>query len=188
MRLYRGRIPTSPSLSLICDRFIVLRFPMNTTRYYYANELNQPVGPFTAADLLKFHKLGIVTDDTLISLEDGSDWVPLATLYRSVVSPSSGPPPIPSSASTAQPLPAPPAGGGRSSYQRTAETVGMVPDLSGTRNLLQLKIAIPITIAFALFGFLTGGLSNGLIWCFGGLLIGVLVSGTVLMVLGWKNG
>jgi hypothetical protein len=161
---------------------------MSPDRYYYANDSNQPVGPFTAAELWRFCELGIITGDALICAEDGSDWISLATLHRSASHSWAGPPPIPSSTSANQPLPGTPIDDGRSSYQKTAETIGMVPDLSGSRNMLQLKIAIPITMAFALFGFFTGGLSNGLIWCFGGLLIGVLVSGTVLMVLGWKNG
>ena len=41
--------------------------------------------------------------------------------------------------------------------------------------------------AFALFGLLSGGMGNALIWGLVGLVIGVVASGAVLMVLGWKG-
>lgn len=79
-----------------------------------------------------------------------------------------------------------------SSYQKTAETVGietvgMIPDLSGKRNLLRFAITLPVAGAFALFGLLSGGMGNALIWGLVGLVVGVLASGAVLMVLGWKG-
>lgn len=161
---------------------------MSTTRYYYANEQNQPVGPFTAADLWKFRELAIITHDTLVCVEDGSEWIPLATLTGTSASPSGGPPPLPASARTAQPQAAAPSGDHRTSYQRTAETVGMVPDFDGKRNRLQLAITAPVVLVCALSGLLTGGIGNAVFWGFLGLLVAVLVSGAVLMVMGWKKG
>ena len=161
---------------------------MSTTHYYYANEQSQPVGPFTSDELGKLREQALIADDTLVCIEDGSDSIPLATLTGTAPSPTGGPPPIPESASTAHPQPATPLGDNRTSYQRTAETVGLVPDLDGKRNLLQLAITIPVVLVCALIGLLTGGIGNAVIWGFVGFLVAVLVSGAVLMVLGWKKG
>jgi len=156
-------------------------------RYYYANEQNQPVGPFSVRALWELREQGLISDVTYVCLEDGSDWVPLAKLARP-------PKPIPpgstspsSSASAVPPLPKKPKIEARTSYQKTAETVGMIPDFSGKRNLLQLAIILVFVGLFALFGLLTGGTLGALGWGAVGLLPGVLVSGTVLMVLGWKK-
>lgn len=157
---------------------------MTPPRYYYANEQNQPVGPFTVEDLTRMRDQGLVRDDTHVCVEDGSDWVPLS---RVTGAGTSSLPPMPSSAAP-PPQPRQPVTDSRSSYQKTAETVGMIPDLSGKRNLLQLAITLPVAGVFALFGLLSGGMGNALIWGFLGLLVGVVASGAVLMVLGWKKG
>lgn len=75
-----------------------------------------------------------------------------------------------------------------STYQRVAETVGMVPDLSLRRNLLQLVIVALVTAASALGGWFMGGVPLAQGAALGGMLLGILVSGTVLMFLGWKKG
>ena len=154
---------------------------MTPPRYYYANEQNQPVGPFTIEELTKMREQALIRDDTFVCIEDGSDWVPLSQV---TVAGTSSPPPMPSS----EPPQTPPSvTDSRSSYQKTAETVGMIPDLSGKRNLLQLAITVPVAGAAAIFGLVTGGFVNALIWGLIGLLMGVLASGTVLMILGWKG-
>lgn len=156
---------------------------MTPPRYYYANEQNQPVGPFTVEELTRMRDHGIVRSDSFVCIEDGSEWVHLSR----VLGPgTSSPPLMPMPSVTAQPQQHP-ATDARSSYQKTAETVGMIPDLSGKRNLLQLAITLPVAGAFALFGLLSGGMGNALIWGLVGLVIGVLASGAVLMVLGWKG-
>lgn len=156
---------------------------MTSPRYYYANKQNEPVGPFTVEELTKMRDQTLIRDDTFVCIEDGSNWVPLSQV---MVAGTSSPPPMPSSA-TIPPHPQNRATESRSSYQKTAETVGMIPDLSRKRNLLQLAITLPVAGAFALFGLVTGGMDNALIWGLIGLLIGVLASGTVLMILGWKG-
>jgi hypothetical protein len=161
---------------------------MSAPRYYHANEQNQPVGPFTASELSQLREQALVTDDTLICVEDGSEWTPLSTLLRPSTPPSAGPPPVPAGTRSARRPTAIQSADGRTPYQRTAETIGLIPDLSGKRNLLQMAITIPVTFGFALYGFLRGGVLLALFWGFGGLLVAVLASGAVLMVLGWKKG
>ena len=156
---------------------------MTAQRYYYANEQNQPVGPFTVDELTKMRDQTLIRDDTFICIEDGSDWVPLSQITGT----KSSPPPLSPGTSSAAPQPQQPVTETRSSYQKTAETVGMIPDLSGKRNLLQLAITFPVAGVFALFGLLTAGMGNAMIWGLIGLLVGVLASGAVLMVLGWKK-
>lgn len=154
---------------------------MNSSRYYFANNENQAVGPFTVDELGKMRDQGLISDDTFVCIEDGSDWVPLSQVTATG---SVSPPPIstPPPARAAQAVTQ-----SRSSYQKTAETVGMIPDLSGKRNLLQLAITLPVAGAATLFGLLSGGMGNAVIWGFIGLLVGVVASGAVLMVQGWKK-
>ena len=160
---------------------------MNEDRYYYANEQNQPVGPFGVDELMKLQEQSLIVDTTLVCVEGGSDWISLSQLVKPVT-PSQSPPPIPSAQPSKQDPIAEPVGDSRSAYQKTAETVGMIPDLSGKRNLIQLAITIPIALIFALWGLARGGGSSALFYGFGGLIVGVLASGAVLMVLGWKKG
>ncbi len=156
---------------------------MTAPRYYYADEQNQPVGPFTIDHLAKMAEHGMVTRSTFVCIEDGSDWIPLDQVMET----ASSPPPLTPGSPTRSPQPRQAPSDARSSYQRTAETVGMIPDLNRNRNLLQVAITFPVAGAFALFGLVSGGMGNALIWGLIGLLIGVLASGAVLMVLGWKQ-
>lgn len=153
---------------------------MNTPRYYYANEQNQPIGPFTVDELTKLQEQVLVTNATLICVEDGSDWIPLTQVTGGSQPPPATKPSTPSS-------PQQPSSDSRTSYQKTAETVGMIPDMSGKRNLLQLVITFPIALVFLIWGLFKVSIIGALAYGFGGIIVGVIVSGTVLMVLGWKK-
>lgn len=139
---------------------------MDTKRYYYANESNQPVGPFPLDQLQTMMKQSIVQVDTQVCPEGGSDWKSLGEILG--VSPGR---------SEKQ----------NSGYQDVAEKVGLVPDFSAKRNLIQLAITAPIVLIFVIWGASRGGGMGATLYGFGGLLVGVLASGTVLMVMGWKK-
>lgn len=70
---------------------------MSEIRYYYANEQNQSVGPFTLADLQKMVNTGLLELSTQTCPEGGADWVPLASLLPGSMAlpPTSSPPPRP---------------------------------------------------------------------------------------------
>jgi hypothetical protein len=58
-------------------------------RFYYANEENQPVGPFTRDDLEKMMRSEVLHPETFVCPEGGLDWVALGSL---IAGPSSSPP------------------------------------------------------------------------------------------------
>ncbi len=62
---------------------------MSTARYYYANEEDQPVGPFAKDDLAKMMNAGAIHPQTFICPEGGREWVRLDSL---ISGPSSIPP------------------------------------------------------------------------------------------------
>lgn len=139
---------------------------MNANRYYYANESNQPVGPFPLDQLQSMMQQSILRMDTQVCPEGGSDWKSLGEVLGLNTSLSEKP---------------------NSGYQEVAEKVGLVPDFSAKRNLIQLAITAPIVLIFAIWGASRGGATGATLYGFGGLLVGVLASGTVLMVMGWKK-
>lgn len=53
---------------------------MPSTRYYYANASNQPVGPFLLTDLQTLLNRDILSPDTQVCQEDGSEWLALSSL------------------------------------------------------------------------------------------------------------
>lgn len=55
---------------------------MTSIRYYYADEQNQPVGPFALADLEKMMVRQVLPPDTMVCPEGGMEWVTLVTLVR----------------------------------------------------------------------------------------------------------
>lgn len=139
---------------------------MNVNRYYYANESNQPVGPFPLDQLQAMMKQSMLNADTQVCPEGGNDWKTLGE----ILGVKSGPP-------TKQ----------NSGYQDVAEKVGLIPDFSAKRNLIQLAITAPVVLIFAIWGASRGGGAGAVLYGFGGLLVGVLASGTVLMLMGWKK-
>ena len=69
-------------------------------------------------------------------------------------------------------------------YQDVAEKIGMVPDFDAKRNWLQLKITAPFGVIGFFVGFLIKDVTVGLFVAGLGLLVGVLISGFVLLILG----
>jgi len=65
--------------------------PLNV-RWYYANEQNQAVGPFSFDDLKKIHRNGLITSETNIVEEGGTEWRALARVLPAETVP---PPPLP---------------------------------------------------------------------------------------------
>ncbi len=59
-------------------------------RYYYANEHNQPVGPFAKDDLVKMMSAGVIDLETYICPEGGLEWFSLGSL----ITQSSSSPPV----------------------------------------------------------------------------------------------
>lgn len=57
--------------------------------FYYANEHNQPVGPFTRDDLEKMMHTGVLPPDTFVCPEGGLEWVSLGSL---IAGPTTSPP------------------------------------------------------------------------------------------------
>ncbi len=58
-------------------------------RFYYANEENQPVGPFTRDDLEKMMRSEVLHPETFVCPEGGLEWVSLESL---ISGPLSSPP------------------------------------------------------------------------------------------------
>jgi hypothetical protein len=74
----------------------------------------------------------------------------------------------------------------KEAYQLAADTVGGVPSLRWHDNVIQAIAILASVIVGALVGFLvTFNPMFALVGAFAGLVGGVLVSGTVLMVFGW---
>ena len=69
-------------------------------------------------------------------------------------------------------------------YQDVAEKVGLVPDFNARRNLLQLAITAPFSIIGFVAGLVIKDVKLGLILAVLGLIVGVFISGFVLMILG----
>lgn len=53
---------------------------MNDTKYYYADRNNQPIGPYTFAELRQLQISGQVLTDTYVIEEGGQSWKPLANI------------------------------------------------------------------------------------------------------------
>ncbi len=70
---------------------------MNHVRYYYANEANQPVGPFTPEELSRMCEAGILAADTLICEEGGTLWSNLGSHFAPTIAPPRVPSPAPPS-------------------------------------------------------------------------------------------
>ena len=72
-------------------------------------------------------------------------------------------------------------------YNKVADTVGLVPSLRWNDNLIQFVCVAISAIIFGLVGlgmYGMPGLMGGLI---AGLIGGTLISGFVLMILGWQR-
>jgi len=75
-------------------------------------------------------------------------------------------------------------------------TAGLVPPAGVLLKLTKSTVLLSAVILQEIgevelpffFGLLSGGMRNALIWGLIGLLVGVVASGAVLMVLGWKKG
>lgn len=72
-------------------------------------------------------------------------------------------------------------------YQDVAEKVGLVPDFSAKRNLLQLAITAPFPIIGFIIGLVIKDVKLGLVLAMVGLIGGVFISGFVLMILGLQK-
>ena len=72
-------------------------------------------------------------------------------------------------------------------YQNVAETVGMIPSLRKKDNLIQGLVVLVCGIVGALVGGLLWGLRGAGGLALVGLALGTLVSGFILMILGWKR-
>jgi hypothetical protein len=70
-------------------------------------------------------------------------------------------------------------------YQKVAETVGMVPSLRWKDNLIQAIIVLGLTATGGLAGWKLWGLIGAAGLAAAGLVLGTLLSGFVLMILGW---
>lgn len=70
-------------------------------------------------------------------------------------------------------------------YQTVAETVGGVPSLRLRDNLAQAVIIGVLVVIAAPVGFFIDGLFGLLVGTVVGLFVGLIISGTLLMVLGW---
>jgi hypothetical protein len=66
-----------------------------------------------------------------------------------------------------------------------AETVGLVPSLRWKDNIIQGVVVLVVTGIAAVVGLLTNGMEGLLVASLVGLLASLLISGFVLMVVGW---
>jgi VIT1/CCC1 family predicted Fe2+/Mn2+ transporter len=74
---------------------------------------------------------------------------------------------------------------GLETYNAIAETVGGMPSLRIKDNVIQ-AIVIGVTTAIAVaIGGIAGGTAGALVAALVGLVLSTLLSGTVLMILGW---
>ena len=77
-------------------------------------------------------------------------------------------------------------------YHTASETVGFLPSIRIADNLIQAAVVALFTVVGAVVGYIVGmriedppPWACGLIGAVGGMVIATLVSGLVLMVLGW---
>jgi predicted anti-sigma-YlaC factor YlaD len=73
----------------------------------------------------------------------------------------------------------------RDTYDAVADTVGLVPSVRLKENAIQGITVVVITGIAALVGFVMNGTAGLVIGTLLGLLGSLLVSGAVLMVVGW---
>ena len=74
---------------------------------------------------------------------------------------------------------------GMDDYHTVADTVGMVPSLRLSDNLIQAIVISVATIIGAVVGWLVWGGMGALLTAAGGMIVATLISGMVLMVMGW---
>lgn len=163
--------------------------------HYYATPEGQVVGPLSLAELEQMRAHGLLPESALICAEGETEWRPLNAFLPDEAVPSArvanpagetpcDPRPITAESILSSGVRSPEQ---RSNYQRVAETIGMIPDLNLRRNLLQLVIVVAVTLGCFLTGWLFRGAFIGLMAGLVGVLFGVIISGAVLMVLGWRN-
>jgi hypothetical protein len=75
--------------------------------------------------------------------------------------------------------------GVRANYDTVADTVGLVPSLRLKDNLIQAIMVVVITGIAAIVGLLTNGVAGLAVGALLGLIGSLLISGAVLMVVGW---
>lgn len=73
----------------------------------------------------------------------------------------------------------------RDKYDTVADTVGLVPSLRLKDNVIQAITVAVVTGIAAIVGFLTNGVAGLAVGTLLGLIGSLLVSGAVLMVVGW---
>ncbi len=73
-------------------------------------------------------------------------------------------------------------------YNRTAETIGMIPTLRWSDNLMQAVAVAGGTALGVLVGYLLGGGSFAILGALIGLVLSTLVSGLALMLAGLARG
>lgn len=64
---------------------------MNTL-YYYADDQNQPVGPFQLGDLRRMREAGLLGDATMVFPEGGTEWTSLGSVLPASRPPAAPPP------------------------------------------------------------------------------------------------
>jgi len=74
---------------------------------------------------------------------------------------------------------------GMDNYQTVAETVGMVPSLNAKDNLYQGVFCLAVTLLAALLGWIGFGGTGAGVGAIIGLIGSFLVSGIILMIVGW---
>jgi hypothetical protein len=73
----------------------------------------------------------------------------------------------------------------RETYDTVADTIGLVPSVRLKDNVIQGITVVVVTGIAALVGFVMGGTTGLAVGALLGLVGSLLVSGTVLMVVGW---
>ena len=73
----------------------------------------------------------------------------------------------------------------RNTYDTVADTVGLVPSLRVKDNVIQGITVVVLTAIAALVGFVVNGTTGLAIGTLLGLIASLLISGGVLMVVGW---
>ena len=72
-------------------------------------------------------------------------------------------------------------------YHRVADTIGMVPSLRLSDNLMQAAVALGLGAVSGLFGWLRWDMLGLIGGAIGGFIVGTIVSGFALMILGWRR-